>query len=54
MPRHDVNLVALSRVRGYHLLDTLDDGTEMAEPDPFLMVSSSLVEDINSQWDTNE
>ena len=42
------------RVRGHHLLDTWDDGTEIAEPDPFVFVSDSLLEDLSQIWCTNE
>ena len=39
------------RVRGHHLFDSLDDGTEMAEPNPFGLGNDSMLEDF---WDTNE
>ena len=38
------------RVRGHHLLDSLDDGTEMAEPNPFGCGSDSLLD----FWDSEE
>ncbi len=28
----------LYRVHGLHLLDSMDDGTDMIDPDPFLML----------------
>ena len=36
---------ALFRVRGIHLLDSMEDGTEMVAPDPFLGLSTSAQED---------
>ena len=42
------------RVRGHHLLDTWDDGTEIAEADPFAFVSDSLADEVNPMWYTNE
>ncbi len=30
--------VNLYRVHGLHLLDSMDDGTDMIDPDPFLML----------------
>ena len=32
------------RVQGIHLLDSLDDGTDMVDPDPFLMLNTPTVD----------
>ena len=36
------------RVQGIHLLDTMDDGTEMVAPDPFLPSFSPQQQDVDT------
>lgn len=40
--------ILVSRVRGIHLLDSMEDGTEMVAPDPFLALNAPAVEDYES------
>ena len=42
------------RVRGIHLLDSMEDGTEMVAPDPFLSLDAPATEDLESHAHSNE